>query len=49
MKRFFNVLRRYIFSRLPLILLFAAFAAIFAAVFFLYGLELEALLYGILL
>lgn len=49
MKRFFNVLRRYIFSRLPLILLFAAFAAIFAAVFFLYGLEPEALLYGVLL
>lgn len=49
MKHFFGTLRRYLTSRLPLILLFAAFAAILAAVFFLYGLELEALLYGILL
>ena len=49
MKRFFGLVRRYIRYRLPLIMLFAAFAAVFAAVFFLYGLEPEALLYGVLL
>ncbi|MGN0651113.1 MAG: sensor histidine kinase [Oscillospiraceae bacterium] len=49
MKHSRNLLRRYIACRLPLLLLFAVFSAIFAAVFFLYALEFEALLYGILL
>ena len=49
MKRFWGVFRRYLLSRLPLIVLFAVFAAIFAAVFFLYALEFEALIYGIML